>query len=178
MNTFTPSRPDGRSDRRIVYELVQDAEPETLFDYAQITEALQDGIDLPIRRDRVYRAVAAGNRTLQRERKRTLAPVPGRGYRIARADEHLSLAVVRKAKAETQLKAGIDLLRNVRLDELSEPHRTLHVGQLMILDGVYRMAHASQQRIERQEQVIAGIRQQQADIAARLDKIEGADVAQ
>jgi len=177
MTSFHPSRSDGRSDRRVVFELVQDAEPETLFPFEELMAALQDGLDAPVRRDRVYRAVSAGNKTLQRERKRTLAPVQGVGYRIARADEHLSLAIIKKSRAETQIKDGIELLRNVRLDELPEPHKTLHVGQLMLLDGVYRMTKATEKRQERQDKVLAAMREQQAEIAARLAKIEAVDAA-
>lgn len=169
---FQIARVDGRSDRRVVYELAESAEPETLFSFSDIAAALQDGLDRPVTRARVYQAVAKGNKTLLRERKRYLGSVPGLGYRVIRPDEHLSLAIEKKSRAESQIKSGIDLLRNARLEELSEPQRTLHVGQLMVLDGVYRMAKASEKRHAQQEQVLEEMRRQQAEIAERIQKLE------
>lgn len=171
---FRIARDDGRSDRRVVYELAQFAEPDTVFSFEEIQDALQEGVEAPIARARVYQAVAKGNKTLLRERKRYLDSVPGRGYRVIRSDEHLAVAIVKKSRAETQIKTGIDLLRNVHLEELSEPQRTLHVGQLMVLDGVYRMAKASEKRHAQQEQVLEEMRRQQAEIAARIEKLEHA----
>jgi hypothetical protein len=172
MTHFLPSRPDGRSDRRIIFELVGDAEPETLFGFEQLAAALQDGLATPVRRERIYRAVSQGNKTLLRERRRYLAPVAGQGYRMIRADEHLPMAIGKKSRAEKQIHDGIEILRNVRLDELTEPQRTMHVGQLMILDGVYRMAKASEKRHARQEQVLEDLRREQQQIAERLGRME------
>ena len=169
---FQSSRDDGRSDRRVIYELAESAEPETFFSFEDIEMTLQDGVDSPITKARIYQAITKGNKTLLKERKRYLDSVAGRGYRVIRSDEHLAVAITKKSRAESQIKSGIDLLRNVRIDELSELQRTLHVGQLMVLDGVYRMAKASEKRHERQEQVLEEMRRQQAEIAERIEKLE------
>lgn len=172
MNPFTPSRVDGRSDRRIVFELAQDAEPDTMFDFSALEESLQEGVDHKITRARISRAVRDANKAILREKKRFLASVPGHGYRMIRADEHLPVAINRKERAEAQIKAGIDLLKNVHLEELSDTQRTLHVGQLMIMDGVYRLTQASEKRHARTDKVLEEIRKQQDEIAQRLVKLE------
>lgn len=172
MTAFVPSRIDGRSDRRIVFELAREAEPDTLFDFETLEAALQEGVDGEIQRSRISRAVRQANHTLLRERRRFLVSVSGHGYRMIRSDEHLPVALGKKDRAERQIKEGIELLKNARLDELTEPQRTLHVGQLMILDGVYRMARASEKRHAKQEQILDAIRRQQDEIAERLAKLE------
>ncbi len=165
MTHFKPSREDGRSDRRVVYELTCDAPPEELFDYETIEAALQEGIDEPIERRRVYRAVKDANRDMLREQRRYLAVVPGRGYRVLRADEHLPVALDKKATAESYLKKGMDLLRHARLDELSPDQRALHEGQLMIIGGVYHAVQASAKRHDRQDRVIE-------DLSRRVEQLE------
>lgn len=162
---FTPSRPDGRSDRRVVFELVEKANPDTTFTYEQLTAALSEGLDETVPRDRVYRAVAQGNKTLLRERKRYLQVVSGVGYRVIPTSEQLPVALIKKDRAQTYLKKGIDLLRNARLDELDAAQRTLHEGQLLILAGLHQAVQESDQRHAKSEVLIA-------DLQQRVDKLE------
>jgi hypothetical protein len=163
---FTPSRDDGRSDRRVVYELVQDAEPETLFTYDDIESALQDGLDVPITRPRAYRAIQDANKTLMREKRRALQTVAGIGARVLRSDEHLPVALGRKERAEHQIKRGIELLRNTRVDELDPVQRQLHDGQLLIMAGIYQATRETSRRVARHDAAISEIRE-------RLAQLEG-----
>lgn len=172
MNTFRPSRSDGRSDRQVVYELVGDAEPDSMFPFDDIQAALSEGLDSPASKSRAYKAVKAANNLLLREKRRYLVSVPGVGYRMIHASEHLPVALGKKTRAETQIKTGIKILREVRMAELAEPERNLIVGQLMIMDGMYQMARASERRHAKQEQVIDEIRRQQEDVNQRLARLE------
>lgn len=165
---FTPSRADGRSDRRVVFELVRDADPGTAYEYKVLIEALQEGLEEPVQRPRVYRAVAGANKTLLRERKRYLSVVPKVGYRVIAADEHLPVALGKKDRAQTYLRAGIELLKNARIEELSDTQRSLHEGQLMLLGGLYQAVNESARRHSRSEKLIA-------DLRARVDRLEGDD---
>lgn len=162
---FEPSRPDGRSDRQVVYDLVQDAEPDTTFTYDALQAALSEGLESPAERSRVYQAVAHANRTLLQERQRCLNVVRGTGYRVIHADEHLPVALVRKDRAQTQLKRGIELLRKCRVGELDENQRKLHEGQLLILGGLYQAVQESERRHARSESLIA-------DLSKRVDQLE------
>lgn len=75
-------RPDGRSDRRVVIDLVADAPPATVFTYDQLHNALAAGLSEPPPRKRVYRAVSDANNTLYRARYRWLEAITGTGYRV------------------------------------------------------------------------------------------------
>jgi hypothetical protein len=173
---FESTRADGRSDRRVIYDLVGDNPPETLFDYDTLTAALAVGVDATIDRRRIYRAVTNANRTLLREKRLYLAVVANVGYRILRADEHLPVAIDRKHSAVAKLRQGMDLLRHARIEELPEAQRVLHEGQLMIMSGLYDAMRESGQRHDRQEQVIEALRQRQREdideLRKRLDRIE------
>ena len=170
---FQPSRDDGRSDRRVVYDLTHEAEPGVTFTYAELVEALEVGLDKPIQRDRVYRAVSAANTTLLREHRRYLGVVENVGYRMIRADEHLPESLRKKDRAQSHLKRGIELLRHARLDELTEAQRTLHEGQLMILSGVYHAVQDSHKRHDRAESLIEDILKSNQEIRDRLERLEG-----
>jgi hypothetical protein len=170
---FRATRADGRSDRRVVFELVEDAEPGAEFTYEDLIAALQEGVkDKLIDRDRVYRAVGAANQTLLKERKRYLSVIENVGYKVIRSDEHLPVALIKKDRAQSYLRKGIQLLRNARLDELSSAQRTLHEGQLMILGGLYQAAQESERRHNRAESLIDDLLKSQRDLNERLERLE------
>jgi hypothetical protein len=129
---FRPSRPDGRSDRRVVYDLVHGAAPGTVFGYDVLTCALQDGVETPVERRRVYRAVGQANKTLLREDRRYLYAVDGVGYRVLKAEEQLAAAREKKAVALTMHRASLDLLQYVRAEEMPPEAWKAHEGHLMI----------------------------------------------
>lgn len=173
---FTPSRDDGRSDRQVIYDLVHDSDPGDTFTYPALTEALNEGLDQPVDRGRVYRAVAQANKTLLREHSRYLGVVENVGYRIIRADEHLPVSLQKKDRAQTHLKRGIELLRHARLDELTEAQRTLHEGQLMILSGIHHAVEDSARRHDRTESLIEDILKSNREIEERLERLEGGEM--
>lgn len=156
---FVASRDDGRSDRRVVFDLVKDAEPDEMFTYDRLTAALSQGLADEVPRERVYRAVAEGNRTLLRERKRYLQVVPGKGYRVIHASEAVSVALDKKGRASTYLRKGLEVLRNARLDELDPAQRTLHEGQLLVMAGLYEATERSERRHDKAESLIADLQQ-------------------
>jgi len=176
-NPFEPTRPDGRSDRQVVFDLVSEAQPDTMFEYKVLIDVLSEGLGEEIDRRRVYRAVVNANKLLLHERSRYLGVVKNVGYRMLRADEHLPAAIGRKESAVSKLKQGMELLRNAKIEELDEAQRVLHQGQLLIMSGLYDAVRESHRRHDRQERVIEDMRaRQRADIDAlgkRLDRLEG-----
>lgn len=175
---FVSSREDGRSDRQVVYELSLDMEPGATLGYPEILAALAEhlpDVEADVPRERAHRAVAAANKTLLRERKRYLSVVRGVGYRMIQAEEHLGVALTKKDRAQSYLQKGISLLRNARLDELTEAQRTLHEGQLMIIGGLYQAVEASERRHAQQDRAISEMREQQAEIAERLARVEAGE---
>lgn len=163
---FTASRADGRSDRQVIFELVAEAEPDTMFEYDKLIAALSEGLADEVPRHRVYRAVSAGNQTLLRERRRYLQVVPGAGYRVIHTSEQLPVALLKKDRAQTYLAKGIALLRHADLSELTAAQRQLHEGQLLIMASLHQAVRESDQRHARSEQLIA-------ELTKRVDRIEG-----
>jgi uncharacterized protein YlxP (DUF503 family) len=170
---FTASRADGRSDRRVIYDLAENAEPDTVFTYDELLQALQEGTEREIAFSHIYAAIGAANKSLLTEQKRYLAVVRGVGYRVIHASEQLGVALVKKDRAQNHLKRGIDLLRNARLDELDEAQRTLHEGQLMILAGFHQAIQESERRHNRADQLIKGLLDSNRQIQERLENLEG-----
>lgn len=165
MEAFTPSRPDGRSDRRVIFEHAKDAAPETTFTYEILEAALSVGLDEPVARDRVYRAVAQANKTLLRESKRYLSVVRGTGYRVISADEHLPVALNKKDSAEKYLRRGAELLDHVRIGELTPEMRMAVEGNRLMFAGVISAIQQSARRHDRAEALIT-------DLASRVERLE------
>lgn len=172
---FKPSRPDGRSDRQVVYDLTADAEPGTTYSYRELGDALSQGLTEQIPRRRIYSAVAQANRTLLKEHSRYLGVVENVGYRVIRADEHLPVSLQKKDRAQSHLKRGIELLRHARLDELTEAQRTIHEGQLMILSGIYHAVEDSHKRHDRAESLIEDLLKSNRELEDRLDRLEAGE---
>lgn len=169
---FQASREDGRSDRSVIYDLAEAAEPDTVFSYDELIDALRNGTDREITRAHVYGAVGAANKSLLAYRKRYLGVISGTGYRVIRADEQLGVALVKKDRANGYLKRGIDLLKNARLDELDAAQRTLHEGQLMIMAGLHQAIQESDRRHRRADELIQGLLSSNKEIQERLENLE------
>lgn len=169
---FQPSRSDGRSDRQVIYDLTHTSEPDSLWTYDELADALEVGLDGTVDRQRIYSAVKAANRELLTRERRYLAVVKRKGYRMLRANEHLPVALNRKSSAVTQLARGVELLRNAKISELTEAQRHLHQGQLMIMGSLHAAILDSERRHDRTEAVLDQIRAQQEEVASRLAALE------
>jgi hypothetical protein len=154
MKPFEPTRPNGKSDRRLVVELVRDADPGTLFDFKTLTSALQWGTTREINRRVITAAVTAANRTLLVEQKRILHSIAGVGYRLAHANDHTRLADGRKARAHAQLQWAVDTLAHVRWDEMDPNVRAAHEAQLMIVAAHHQALSALKRTQDRHEQIL------------------------
>lgn len=151
---FTASRLDGRSDRQVVFELMRDAEPGTLFTFAAIEDALQAGIADSIGRPRACAAVRLAKKTLQQQVNRSVKAVRGRGYRLLMASEHVGVAVTHESRAIKQMKAGLAILQHCRLDEMSESDRTRHQGYTLTMVGTMNALTHQNARLTRIEKVL------------------------
>ena len=164
MIPFVASRADGRSDKRVLFEKVAPADPETFFSYEELEAILAQGIDTEITRPKVYAAVQSANKELLAEKSRYLSVVRGQGYRMVRADEHLPLAIGKKASAQKCLSRGLEILRNTRLDDLSPTQRALHEGQVMVMAGIFQAVKTSEKRHTAQEEAIVNLTKRVSDL--------------
>ena len=156
---FACSRPDGRSNVQVIVDLVKDDAPGTSYTFSQLVEALgKDSTHTYGTNDARQYAIKAGRRLLK-EHKRTLANVRGVGYRLAEAGDHKRLALVKKSRSDKQFGLGLQILQNVRLDEMDVNQRAAHEGTLMIMSAIHSAVTAMEGRLSRIEQVISNSQQ-------------------
>ena len=179
--TFQPSRPDGRSDRQVIFDLCHAHPVETIWSHGELLGALREGLEDPdtVTKSRLYQAVGMANRDLLRECHRYLSVVRRKGYRLIRSDEHLPVALVRKNRAQMQIMKGIAVLQGTSVDDLTPTQRALHEGQLMIMSGLHMSIMETQRRQSRADALLEKVRAEQVasaeDIAGlreRLDQLE------
>jgi len=163
---FEITRPDGRSHASVLIELVTGVEAGHLFTYPELIATLSNGAVHPFDQRRVGNVIRQTARRLLKEEQRVLANVPKIGYRVARAEDHQGLAIVRTKRADAQLHRGYQILRHVRTDELTETQRKLHEGTLFIVAGIYQNQRAMEKRLRAVETAIQGLRQQKEPNAA------------
>jgi hypothetical protein len=150
---FAVTRPDGRSVADVLSDLIRDKEPGTVFPYDDLVAALShDGKQFD--RRSVQAAVYRSFNALLKREARALRNSEGVGYVIVHAQEHRALALGRKDRADAQIRRGITLLRNVKLDEMDENARLAHEGTLLVLSGYVSQQQSLERRLRRIESVI------------------------
>lgn len=106
-------------------KLFSDAEYGREFTYAEILK--ETGCDLVERdRQRIYTVV----RRLERDHRRTLLNLRGRGYKVALAREHVSSMRIRGGKAKKQVSLARRTGEATPLDRLDDMQRRELVDQM------------------------------------------------
>lgn len=159
------TRSTGRTNTQVILELVEHAESNHFWSYAELGAALEK--DTPTKFDsrRVCAAVRVANPHILRAFRRELRNVPKLGFRIAAASEHMELATIRDKKARKQIRRGLLTLQNCRLDELDPVTRQLHEGQLLLTSGIFQLTQGLDRRQTRTEQAIH-------DLFDRVDRLQ------
>jgi hypothetical protein len=152
---FRVERLDGRSNQRVVIDLVAGADPGTTFGYDQLAAALGDGTTRDFDRRAVQEIVRAANLRLLREHQRCLRSVPNVGYRLAFARDHMELAGDRNRRGRRQYKRAVETLENVRMDEMTEQERAIHLAQQAINAELYHAIRRVSRRVAERDDVIA-----------------------
>jgi alkylated DNA nucleotide flippase Atl1 len=103
-----------RPEWRMIYEdLLADADFGAIITYAQIAELL--GRPFEPNRGPLYRA----RQDLGSIKHRWLEAVPGTGYRVVEANEHVRLSVAHRRKSRRQLAIATRVLTATDLEKLS-----------------------------------------------------------
>lgn len=152
---FRISRESGKSNQQVIIEFVREAQPGTVFTYADLAAVLASGTDRTYERREVQQVVRLANHRLLREHKRCLRPVRGVGYAMAYAKDHHELAGQRNRRGSRQFKWALDTLENVRLDEMSEQDRLIHLAQMQVNSEIYEQQRRILRRQEQQARAIA-----------------------
>jgi hypothetical protein len=142
----------------VILDLVYQKPSGTFFSYKELMEALSRGADKQYTRQDVHRVVTATCPRMLKEQARTLHNIPNQGYSIAPAEFHLTLANDRKGKADKQLLRGVQLLENVKWDEMDVNQRLAHQGQLLVMSALYQNQKALERRQTAIEKAIREVR--------------------
>lgn len=132
------SRENGKPDYVIIYELFHKLKPGTKLRHDEIINALQEGTVRTITMDNVYAAVSRANDVLLEKHQYCLVPIRGEGYRIIHANEHVKVALNKKKTAANYIKKGMKILKETRLNELSDKERAYHIEQSILLQQNYQ----------------------------------------
>lgn len=166
---FSPSRPDGRADKRVIYDMAERAAPDTTFTYTDLRMALSEGLGALVPVQRVYPAVAGANKMLLRNRGRYLGVVRGTGYRVLHGKEHLSVAEHRESKARRQFRAGMEVLAGTLDDELTPAERRFRDGTVMVMGAVVTALDAHAKKLALHDKLID-------DLVRRMDERDENDL--
>lgn len=167
MSRFAITRVDGRSNVQTLLDFLKGCEPGRTFTYDELRTALSEGASRSFTVADVRGIVGQAYTRLLREQQRAIHSVRGVGYRIAHANEQTGLALSRKRRADTQIKAGLATLEHVAWDEMSPVARQAHQGTLMVMGQMWQNQKALERRQSAVEKAIAGLAQRVEEIAAK-----------
>lgn len=156
---FQITRDDGRSNGQVLLDFIEGKEPGKVFSYHELSAVLSENTDRQYNKHEVQLIVNSTCPRMLKEQARTLHNVRNTGYRIAPAAYHTTLASHRKEKADKQLLRGVQVLQNVRWEEMDANQRLAHEGQLLILGAMYQQTKALERRQQKVENAINRLRE-------------------
>ena len=134
---------------RLLYDaLLEQAEFGQVISYDQLDAAL--GRRFTDNRSPLYRA----RREMGELRRRWLDAVPGTGYRVIEAHEHIGLAQRHKRRAKRQLGAMVRVAEVTDLDRLTPDQLASYDHQSRLNAMLYMVAVHHEQRLNRIEAVL------------------------
>lgn len=148
---FKPTRADGKSYRDVAVELFKDQPVGAVIKYKQLTQVL----DVP-ERHRLNAIVRSALRPMLKLHQRGLKCIPGIGYRVLEAKEHVNIAHKHQSKADKQMGRALMFYRGTNLSELTEAERKLHHGQYMLAEAVMASHRHLDKRISKIEELLRG----------------------
>jgi hypothetical protein len=155
---FVTERADGRSDRKVIMDLVAIKEPLDILAYDYLVELLQEGlVTRTITRQTVMQTVRAANPVMLEEHQRCLRVIRGVGYQVAPASEHRSLALERRRRADRQLEMAVHTLQNVRWNEMEPSAREAHQALLTVVGAMWQAMEAIKSRQDKMDKILSQI---------------------
>ena len=158
---FQSSRPDGRSDWRVVFDRVADLDYGHEVSHKELLGDL--GTD---DHSRLYRAVARANRELWKTREKALGVVRGKGYRVLHPSENERLAEAYKQQASRRMGNAVAVMQATNLSMLNDREREWAVQVTSGLMLLARVMDEHAAKLAKHEQLIEELR-------AKVEKIEG-----
>ena len=165
MSAFQRTRRDGRTNTEVLIALLDGVQPGETVTYETLAAGLSDGSPREWTRVAVQQAVSAASRAILRRMARTLYPIRGVGYRLSVGADHHGLALRREARASSQMRQALDVLKHVQSTEMTTEQRTVHEAHLTITGALYQQVRLVTHRQRKQEDAIASL-------LARVDRLE------
>ena len=138
---FSPRRPDGRAEWRVVYDYAVNLPYGTDVTFKQLAELL-DTDD----RARAHRAVRRCNKQFTEEDKpRVLGNVRGVGYRVLQPSEYAPAALNIQKQARRKMSSAVDLMRTAPLADMTPGQREwAHRVTMVLVDNELRLRQNEQ----------------------------------
>jgi len=157
VSRFAIARADGRSNADVLVAFVEAATPGETYPYNAIGAALAVGTERAWDTRAVQSAVRTATPRVLRETRRVLHPVATVGYRVSQGGDHSRLALARERRGNTQIRAALDVLRNVQWDEMTSSQRALHEAQMTVTSAVVGAVELLHRRQKKQGAAIEAL---------------------
>jgi hypothetical protein len=133
---FSPRRPDGRSEWRVIYDHAVDLPYGTDLTFEEIAELLDTD-----ERPRAHRAVLRCNKQFTREfQPRVLGNVRGHGYRVMQPADYAPAAMALQTQARRKVSNAVDLMRTAPINDMTPAQRDwAHKVTLVLMDNELRL---------------------------------------
>lgn len=157
---FQPSRPDGRSDWRVVFDLVESMSPDEEISHEKLMAELDTD-----EMQRLYRAVNRANKELWKTRDRSLAVVKGAGYRMLRAEEMEVLANGYRRQARRKMSNAVAVIDATDMNQLNDQQREWIAKVQSGLHMLARAMDTHSRRLAKHDDMIQNLQ-------ARVERLE------
>ena len=133
---FSPRRPDGRAEWRVVYDATVNLPYGTDVPFKLIADLLETE-----ERARAHRAVGRCNRQFIHEGlARVLGSVRGVGYRVLQPADYAPVALGYMKGARRKMTTAVDLMRTAPLNDMTASQRDwAHKVTMILVDNELRL---------------------------------------
>lgn len=159
---FQPSRADGRSDWRVVFDVLEKLAFGEEVSHDDLMAEL--GTD---DRGRLYRAVNRANRELWKTRDRSVGVVKGHGYRMLHPQEMEPLANGYRKQARRKMSSAVAVIDATDLNHLDDQQREWIVKVQAGLHLLARAMDSHAARLAKHDDLINKLQ-------ARVERLEDA----
>jgi len=138
---FSPRRPDGRSEWRVIQEAAAKLPYGADLSFDEIAKLL-DTDDRP----RAHRADQLCNNQSTRENiPRVLGNVRGAGYRVLKPSEYATAAIALQVQGRRKVSNALDLMRTAPINDMSpQAQEWAHKVTLVLMDNELRLRSQEQ----------------------------------
>lgn len=147
---FSPHRPDGRAEWRVIYDHAVRLPYGTDLSFEEIAKLLETD-DRP----RAHRAVTRCNKQFTREAvPRLLGNVRGIGYRVLRPSDYAPAAIALQAQGRRKITNAVDLMRTAPIADMTPAQRDwAHKVTLVLMDNELRLRTQEQWQQDAEERL-------------------------